>query len=137
MSDHSEENDRIELGRRIRRAREAKGWSQRELSRRCDVPQSTISNIEAGRTASPVHVATVCTWVNLSDEPAEEEADETPAAPLGMVIKVRVPEQVYGALVKFGKTGLFSGPTAEEVAAELLREVTRTMLQGQARHWGG
>jgi transcriptional regulator with XRE-family HTH domain len=35
---------------RVRELREAKGWSQRELARRAEVQQPTLSAIENGRT---------------------------------------------------------------------------------------
>lgn len=38
----------VTLGELIRVNRESKGWSQRELSRRCGVPGPTISRIESG-----------------------------------------------------------------------------------------
>lgn len=41
------------FGDRVRRLREARGWSQRELVRLSGVPQSTIWQIEAGRIESP------------------------------------------------------------------------------------
>jgi HTH-type transcriptional regulator / antitoxin HipB len=40
------------LGRQLRRARYARGWTQRELGRRSGVHQTTISRLENGRLAS-------------------------------------------------------------------------------------
>lgn len=40
----------MEPGEIIRRAREAKGWSQRELSGRIGISQPAIKKIEAGET---------------------------------------------------------------------------------------
>lgn len=38
------------VGKRVRRLREERGWSMGELSRRSDVPTSTISRFERGKT---------------------------------------------------------------------------------------
>ena len=37
---------------RLKELREVKGWSQAELARRSQVPQPTISRLEAGQTDS-------------------------------------------------------------------------------------
>jgi len=37
------------LGLRLKELRDAKGWSQRELSRRSGVRQATISHLETGK----------------------------------------------------------------------------------------
>jgi len=39
----------VSLGQRIRTLREQKGWSVRELSRRANVRQATLSEIENGK----------------------------------------------------------------------------------------
>lgn len=46
--------DRIELGRAIRDAREARGMTQLELSAKVSLSRPAIANIEAGRQAMPV-----------------------------------------------------------------------------------
>lgn len=40
---------RVVIGRNVRRFRAAKGWTQEELSNRCDFDQRYISQIETGQ----------------------------------------------------------------------------------------
>ena len=42
------------LGTRLRKAREAKGWSINELARRSGLDKSRVSRLEAGLTTKPV-----------------------------------------------------------------------------------
>ena len=46
----------LELGRRIRQRREAKGLKQEELAARAVISRSSIANIERGQQQAPVHV---------------------------------------------------------------------------------
>jgi transcriptional regulator with XRE-family HTH domain len=48
----------MRIGELIAVARELKGWSLRELEKRCGVSNVVISQIETGRTKSP-------TWHNV------------------------------------------------------------------------
>lgn len=48
-----------EIARRIRDAREKKGWSQTQLAERSSVPQTVISRMERGAIAKPNHHALV------------------------------------------------------------------------------
>jgi len=43
-----------EIGRRLKLIRQARGWSQRELAKRADVTNSTISLIEQGRVSPSI-----------------------------------------------------------------------------------
>jgi transcriptional regulator with XRE-family HTH domain len=44
-----------ELGKRIRKYREAKGWTQLELSMNVQLTRTSIANIESGRQRIQVH----------------------------------------------------------------------------------
>lgn len=46
----------LELGRRIRQRREAKGLKQEELATHASISRSSIANIERGQQQAPVHV---------------------------------------------------------------------------------
>ena len=48
---------RADFGNAVRRAREARGWSLRELARRCDVRPNSVSQWEGGRGAREDKVA--------------------------------------------------------------------------------
>ena len=41
------------VGRRLRRAREDRGWTQSELARRANVDPSSVSRVERGEIAAP------------------------------------------------------------------------------------
>lgn len=43
----------MSIGTKLKQRRKAAGWSQRELSRRSDVSQMAISNIESGKRPNP------------------------------------------------------------------------------------
>jgi transcriptional regulator with XRE-family HTH domain len=42
-----------ELGRRLRKTREARGLSQREVARRANLTNTVVARIESGATPSP------------------------------------------------------------------------------------
>lgn len=46
-----------EIGRRVRRARKQRGWSQVDLAHAVNLTRSSIANVEAGRQRSLIHVA--------------------------------------------------------------------------------
>lgn len=59
MAEFVKSKPRISLspGDSVRIAREVLGWSQNELSKKCKIPQSTISGIESDRVALGVERA--------------------------------------------------------------------------------
>lgn len=115
----------------VREKRKEKGWTQRELSRRTSIPQSFLSRLEAGK-ATPVgdHLARlVMVLGDLSTDGVSYHADRE-------FLQVALPVQVVAALTSLGKSGLYEGRSAEDVASALLRHAVRELLQGQARYWG-
>jgi transcriptional regulator with XRE-family HTH domain len=66
----------VPILRELRRLRERRAWSQRDLAERSGVAQSTIAELEAGRLAR--HVTTRRLAAALGVEPAEliETAEE-------------------------------------------------------------
>ena len=75
----------MRLGARLKRAREKKGWSQRELARQAQVRYATISELENGiRTAMNTDTAkriarSLGVSVDYLIGTFEEEEDERPA----------------------------------------------------------
>ena len=68
------------IGERLRRRREARGWSPRQLALESDVSHQTIRNIEAGldhRTSSLAKLARAldCTVGDLIEAVSAEEAE--------------------------------------------------------------
>lgn len=49
------------LGRRVRELREARTWTQEEVSRRAGVSPKTVSNIERGENVRPASLVNVLT----------------------------------------------------------------------------
>lgn len=68
----------MSVGERIRKAREEKGWSQRELARRTEIHFNSINAWENGRTTpTKVYVAVLEGALNVSlRPPAEGEREE-------------------------------------------------------------
>jgi len=56
----------MSLGEKIRRAREAKGWSQAELAKRVGISQPAIKKIEAGQTLKSRFLSDVLICVGLA-----------------------------------------------------------------------
>jgi transcriptional regulator with XRE-family HTH domain len=88
----SQELQRVQVGNRVRRARESLGWSQAALSRRAGVSPNTVLAIENGKHMtqaqklrqvfdalglSPVGDAT---WLNADGVPADAQTFLTVAA---------------------------------------------------------
>lgn len=46
----------FELGRTVRELRKAQGWSQQQLARAADMPQSSVARFEAGGTVPTLPV---------------------------------------------------------------------------------
>lgn len=46
----------IRIGRKLRRRRKAKGWSQGDMADRMEMDRSSIANIEAGRQRTSLHL---------------------------------------------------------------------------------
>lgn len=121
----------------IKQARTTRGWSKAELARRAGVSALTIAGAESGtkdphaKTLKAIEAALTSTVVeDTSTDPAHAPT------PTQAGIHLHLPPQVEQALSDFGKTGLFSGQTPAQVAEDLLCQVVREMLQGQARYWG-
>ncbi|MGY3341066.1 transcriptional regulator with XRE-family HTH domain [Streptomyces filamentosus] len=68
------------LGRRLRRLREDKGLTTRELARRCGWHESKCSRIENGR--APASPETIETWARVCD--AQDQIDELVEAARGI-----------------------------------------------------
>lgn len=54
------------VGERLRQAREALGWTQLELAKRCGVDRTYIANIETGRSTRPEHMAEIARVLKVS-----------------------------------------------------------------------
>lgn len=54
------------VGERLRQAREALGWTQSELAKRCGVDRTYIANIETGRSTRPEHMAEIARVLKVS-----------------------------------------------------------------------
>ncbi len=53
----AEMSDPTSLGKRLRRLREARGWTQQDLADRLSLDRSTVSCYEAGRRTPDIHMA--------------------------------------------------------------------------------
>lgn len=60
------------LGKRIRRARDVKGWSRSELSRRTNIPGTTLRHIEESKKSVKTSEENLRTLADALDLPYEE-----------------------------------------------------------------
>ncbi len=62
-----------EMGRRVRRSREAGSWTQAQLAHRLGMSRASVANLEGGRQRIPIHVL-----FQLADLLREEPFDLLP-----------------------------------------------------------
>lgn len=69
-----------DMGRRIRRARERRRWTQRQLAGALHVDRKTVDNWENGRTSPRSSIGAIeeVLGIRLSGEPEEPEAERSP-----------------------------------------------------------
>jgi transcriptional regulator with XRE-family HTH domain len=65
-----EERFEVEVGRRIRQAREKRGWTQRQLAEALQLTQSTVSLYESGLRKASVHL--MCRVASTLDVPVTD-----------------------------------------------------------------
>lgn len=76
------EVDPARLAKRLKAAREAKGWNRLDLATRADVAPSTVSNLERQQSASPDPVVALALALALGHESVAGLLGEGPAAAL-------------------------------------------------------
>jgi transcriptional regulator with XRE-family HTH domain len=74
------EVDPARLAKRLKAAREAKGWNRLELATRADVAPSTVSNLERRQSASPDPVVALALALALGYESVAGLLGDGPAA---------------------------------------------------------
>lgn len=102
--EHKMAEQQRELGRRIRDAREAKGWLQKDLARACHVEPVTVSRWERGVTAPDLN--TIERIAAALDQPITYlvSSTRTPAAALDeAAVRQMVREEVEGAIADVEK----------------------------------
>lgn len=137
------------IGENIRQARKNQGLSRADLAAKAEISVITLANAENGKRtphAKTLRLIADALGVNIdATDPAVAPAATIPAvvpapppvvADDGTTITITVTPQITQALRDFGKTGLYRGQLAEDVAADILSQSVRDMLQGHARHWG-
>jgi len=102
------------IGTKIRRARERKRWSQRELAEHLGVNRKTVDNWENGRTQPASSIGALEDILGISLDDADEDSRSPPRelpADLQELMRQRVGEEMAAALIAhYGH--LVSGRTA-------------------------
>lgn len=123
----------------IRQARKNQNLSRKDLAAKTGISVITLANAEDGKRtphAKTLKLIADALGVNIDATPvAAPAALIVPAPPPvvaddGTVITITVTPQIVQALRDFGKTGLYRGQLPEDVAADILSQSVRDMLQG-------
>lgn len=109
------------VGQRIAHARQARGWSQTELGRACDMAPTQVSRYEAGRAAPRrVTMAKIADalavrfqWLVSGDGGMEEYSTETPDQWLTFSISGEIADRLKNYAMK-------SGLSLEDALADIL-----------------
>jgi len=125
MSGSNKEPPRMTLGDRIRKAREARGWSQAELAKAVGISQPAIRKIESGQTSRSRHLFEVLSALGIGFEsmaPAPSRPDEVFEPGVAPVVPSQAqPLEVMLEEMRFHHTIARNDPDRQRAAGHLHR----------------